>query len=192
MKSTKRAFSGFTMAELLVALAILGVIATFAIPKILNATSNGKLTAITKEAASMLGGAFSVYTLNNTLATTDTGAALTPYMNYTSVDTATTYTGSADTALQACAAATPCLLLHNGGVLQYDTAQTFNSTTSVTNGIWMNLDPDGTGTRGRISLIVFTNGRVTTGSGNGNAAPTHSGGTMTIQATDPSYLSNWN
>lgn len=42
---------GFTLAELLIALGISGVIATFAIPKILAAQTNGKYKAVAKEAA---------------------------------------------------------------------------------------------------------------------------------------------
>lgn len=41
--------SAFTLAELLIALAILGVIATFTIPKILNSQANGQKTAVFKE-----------------------------------------------------------------------------------------------------------------------------------------------
>ncbi|MBL8031855.1 MAG: prepilin-type N-terminal cleavage/methylation domain-containing protein [Candidatus Doudnabacteria bacterium] len=41
---------GFTLAELLIALVILGVIATFTIPKVLYANQNTKYNAIAKEA----------------------------------------------------------------------------------------------------------------------------------------------
>lgn len=44
----------FTLAELLIALAILGVIATFTIPKVLTANQNGTFKAIGKETAAML------------------------------------------------------------------------------------------------------------------------------------------
>lgn len=50
--------SGFTLAELLIALAILGVIATFTIPKVLTSQNDSKRTAVMKEA---------VATLNNVL-----------------------------------------------------------------------------------------------------------------------------
>jgi prepilin-type N-terminal cleavage/methylation domain-containing protein len=44
-----RSLSGFTLAELLIALAILGVIATFTIPKVLQSQQNGQKIAIFKE-----------------------------------------------------------------------------------------------------------------------------------------------
>lgn len=46
---SKKLLSGFTLAELLIALAILGVISAFAIPKILSAQQNEKKEAVTRE-----------------------------------------------------------------------------------------------------------------------------------------------
>lgn len=186
---------GFTLAELLIALAILGVIATFTIPKVLQASGNGQNTAIAKEAASMVSGAFQAYQLDNSLASGTTAGAFTSYLNYVSVDTATSYTEShaSDSALNACSATLRCLKLHNGGILQYDTAMSFGGT-STTNAIYFNLDPDANGTRGRITFCQFYNGRLTTGGADttncvvGNVA----GETLSLQATDPDYLSNWN
>ena len=54
----------FTLAELLIALAILGVIATFTIPKILDSGSNSQWNAIGKEAAAMVSGAYQSYKLD--------------------------------------------------------------------------------------------------------------------------------
>ena len=136
MQSTliRRSQKGFTLAELLISLAILGVIATFTIPKILSSSSSGQNTAVAKEVASMVSGAFTTYTLNTSLTSGTTGGALTQYMNYVATDTSTSYTGSGGTALQQCSATWVCLKLHNGGVLQYDTGETFAGTAS-TNGI---------------------------------------------------------
>lgn len=188
----RRAHKGFTLAELLIALAILGVIATFTIPKILTAQANGQNTAVAKEAASMINASYITYTLNNTLTTGTTAGALTQYMNYVATDTATAYTATATgaTALQTCTSTLVCLKLHNGAVLQYDTGSSFGGT-GAANGIVVNLDPDGNGTQGRISFIQFYGGRLTT-VGQNAGAPTSAGATLTNQTTDPSYLANWN
>jgi len=182
---------GFTLAELLIALAILGVIATFTIPKVLQASSSGQNTAVAKEAAGMISGAFQAYALNNTVAAGDKATAITPFMNYVKEDTGTTFAAgfTGDTALQACSATLKCLVLHNGGVLQYDTAQTFG--TGTTPAIYFNLDPDGSGNRGRISFMLGSNGRLTTG-GNTVASTSAAAGSLNFQGTDPTYLQNWN
>jgi prepilin-type N-terminal cleavage/methylation domain-containing protein len=183
------ASKGFTLAELLIALAILGVIATFTIPKILSSSANGQNTAIAKEAASMVSGAFQNLALNNGISSTNTGADLTQYMNYVSVVT----TGASGTVMTgaACTATLQCLKLHNGGVMMVDTGLQFGGTAAA-NGIYVNVDPDGTGTATAISFIQYANGRMTT-RGQAGGAPT-TGGTLTISpvTSDPSYLTNWN
>jgi prepilin-type N-terminal cleavage/methylation domain-containing protein len=185
-----RASKGFTLAELLIALAILGVIATFTIPKILSSSQNGQNTSIAKEVGAMVNAAYQNYTLDNGIASGVTGGAITTYMNYVAVDTATALsTATSGTALQTCASTLPCLKLHNGAVLQYDTAQTFGGTNGAAS-IYFNLDPDGTGPQGRISFVQFATGRLSTGGV--TAATPGTAGTITRQATDPAYLTNWN
>jgi prepilin-type N-terminal cleavage/methylation domain-containing protein len=47
---TERLSAGFTLAEVLIALALLGVVATFSIPKIMQAQTNNHYNAVAKEA----------------------------------------------------------------------------------------------------------------------------------------------
>jgi prepilin-type N-terminal cleavage/methylation domain-containing protein len=181
-----RGSQGFTLAELLIALLILAEIATFTIPKILASTAGNQNRAIVKETAGMISGVFKNYQLQNTISASLKGSDITQYMNYVKVDTSSTYTGTSGTALQACTATLPCLTLHNGGILQYDTVMTLGGT-GATNAVYFNLDPDGNGSEGRITLILFSNGRLSTGEVAGTATPT--GGTIARQATDPTYFS---
>jgi prepilin-type N-terminal cleavage/methylation domain-containing protein len=180
-----KSINGFTLAELLIALMILAEIATFTIPKVISATANGQNKSISKETASMVAGAFSNYQLKIGMASTMKGSDLTQYMNYIKVDTTTLYNATTGTALQQCTATLPCLTLHTGGVLQYDTAMTMGGT-NTTNAVYFNLDPDGNGAQGRITFVQFYNGRLSSGGVAGTATP--SGGTITREATDPTYF----
>ncbi len=196
-RSIKRtAKKGFTLAELLIALAILGVIATFTIPKILDSTSTSKTTAIAKEAASMVAGAYANYKATTTSSANTQAADMTNYMNYlevitTGADAAMPATNNDGNSLQDCSASLPCLRLHNGAYLQYDTGMTFGGTTP-THALVFNVDPDGNASAvGRVTFIQFFNGRLTTRGKNGADATT-GGGSLTQEATDPVYIQSWN
>lgn len=85
----KRSSFAFTLAELLIALAILGVIATFTIPKILQTQQDNRFKALGKEAAATISGAFQAYQQQNQLNSGLKPGDLTPYMNYVSLDSVT-------------------------------------------------------------------------------------------------------
>jgi prepilin-type N-terminal cleavage/methylation domain-containing protein len=184
-RSRQSASRGFTLAELLISLAILGIIATFTIPKILNSSANGKNSAVAKEAASMISGAFSIYGLNNTVASGTTAGVLTQYMNYVSVDT-----GSSAYGFTELCSASLCLGLHNGGVLQMISGNTFGGT-ATTNAIYFNLDPDGAGSAGAVTFVQYYNGRLTTYGQRATGTATTGSSPITAITTDPSYITNW-
>lgn len=183
---------GFTLAELLIALAILGVIATFTIPKVLSSSSSSQNTAIAKEAASIVSGSFAAFDLEGDVSATTTAAQLTPFINYVRVDTSNTnQSGLAEN----CVAATPCLMLHNGGTLQYVAAGNFNadangSITSGTDAILFNVDPDSdSASAGPVTFVLFSNGRLSTGQHAGTYSATAG---LTAVTTDPTYIATWN
>ena len=161
----KQAKSGFTLAELLIALAILGVIATFTIPKVLTTAGDGQNTAIFKEAASMISGAQQGVQQQSGITVTTATHDFTPFMNYVNRTTDGTAIDNATTDI-ACTAAIPCINLHNGGVIGYTNAQAYTAGTTGTHYITFYVDPDGTGTTSQepTAVVVYGNGRLTSGS----------------------------
>ena len=163
-----RKISGFTLAELLIALTILAEIVTFTIPKILVSSTNGKYNSGALEVASMVSAAYQIYKVRAGGDISNSGFGdMSPYLNYVSVDstsiidahyTSTTYTCLAN-------GHPTCLKLHNGGTLYYWAGDVFGGT-ATTNGIHFNYDPDG-GTDGTtngpgksIKFVLYTTGRV--------------------------------
>jgi len=108
----------FTLAELLIALAILAEIATFTIPKIISAQQNGQNKAIGKETMGMLSEAVQKAKLATDASTAIPVSSLTQYMNYVKVDTTSLVdsTPNDGTASYSCASYT-CIKLHNGSIL---------------------------------------------------------------------------
>lgn len=135
--------SAFTLAELLIALVILGVIATFTIPKVLQSQQSSKARSVAKEAAATVSQAFQMYTMKNTVSASTKFADLTPYMNFVKADTSSQVdenpgeTGPFDCSDPQFS----CLVLHNGAVLEYGT-ETLGGT-GITNALWFQVDPDG-------------------------------------------------
>lgn len=188
---------GFTLAELLIAMAILGEIATFTIPKILSSQQNGSYNAAAKEAAATLTNAFQQYRLDNTVTSSTTPGALTQYMNYVSVESGTTVDweyGSSGSAT--CASGTiKCLRLHSGAILLY-TADNFAGTNS-TNALFFYFDPNGkadgtTNAPGKsIVFWLYANGAITNW-GNARANTVNQFGTYNPALTEThSSLTLW-
>jgi prepilin-type N-terminal cleavage/methylation domain-containing protein len=74
--------NAFTLAEILIALGLLGVIAAFTIPKVLSTSNNQKYTAMAKEVAATIAEAYQSYSINNAItATTRTNDVLS-FINY--------------------------------------------------------------------------------------------------------------
>ncbi len=153
---------GFTLAELLSALAILGIIATFTIPKVLNGSQRGQNLAMTKEVISSMSGAHQAVGLSTGLSSTTTLADFTQFLNYVSVDSSSTIDSScAPTSALACSpVSVTCLKLHNGGVLRFNNNITYNGSGNL-NALFYQFDPDGA-VNGEESVTgwIYFNGKV--------------------------------
>lgn len=177
--------NGFTLAQLLISLAILGIIETFTIPRIVQLQPDSRNSVITTEALSTVSAAYFNYKQQNTVTGSNFNLGdLTPYLNYVSVATDTVTAidnmyGSLGLPGDGanCSYAVSCYLLHNGARIQIwgqagtgsASASSFGDT-NTTNFIYFFVDPDGTLTSpgttngpGKSVLgILYYNGKITT------------------------------
>ena len=158
---------GFTLAELLVALTIMGVIATFTIPKVLVAQQTYQYKAIAKEAIGMVAGSYQQYMFTSVVDQNTGISSITPSMNYVNFLTSGNIDDEFGQGTASCSSSTPCLKLHNGAVLRYRVSSGGFGGTATTNGVWFKVDPDGVVTDGTtngpgkaLCLFLYTNGRV--------------------------------
>ena len=162
--------SAFTLAELLIALAILGVIATFTIPKILDSGTSAEFNAKAKEFAATLSGSYQAYKLQNSASGNTSFGDLSPYINYVAIDTVNTIDNVYSVAplgVSCNGANRECLVLHNGAKVYLASDVAFGGT-DVTNAMFFYFDPDGqlsttTTSPGRsIAIWLYYNGKVRT------------------------------
>jgi prepilin-type N-terminal cleavage/methylation domain-containing protein len=163
---SRKRLIGFTLAELLICIAILGEIATFTIPKILTAQQNQKANAITKEDVGILSQALQIARLNGTLSASTKLTDLTPYMNYVKTDNSSTFDDFYTPGTTSSCATHLCVHQHNGTVLMLDWPA-FGGTGS-TNALFFSVDPNGkydgtvNGPGNSVGFFLFYNGRVAT------------------------------
>jgi prepilin-type N-terminal cleavage/methylation domain-containing protein len=159
-RKTRKRPQGFTLAELLIALAILGEIATFTIPKVLSSQQNGTKNAQAKETAAMIAGAYQQAQLQGIVTTSTRMSDLTPYMNFVAVDTTSSVDSFPPSVGSFSCNAAGCLRLHNGALL-YLSPASFSTTSGATTVI---LDPDAqvTNQGDSLALYLYYNGRMAT------------------------------
>jgi len=176
-RKTKTSSFGFTLAELLIAILILGEIATFTIPKLIINQQNNTYNAKVHEGAGMIAQAYQQYQFsNNPVPSSTTFGSLTPYMNYVKVDTSSVIDDAYGWGTNTCSNSTPCLVLHSGAILRYVNSWNFAGTSS-TNVLQAAFDPDGTTdgtTNGPGKAVVFEltyPGRVTSQGAGASSTP---------------------
>lgn len=113
-KFSKKCRLGFTLAELLIALAILGVFATFTIPKILTAQQNSQKSAAAKEVIAAVSAAYQSYTYTSGTYGGMTFGNITPYLNYVAVDTTSSMDAHVGANANYTCSGRLCLKMHTG------------------------------------------------------------------------------
>jgi len=144
----KTCSSGFSIAEILICLALVGILAVFSVPHLtsmVGADLSSKQTAKAKSAALMIAIAYDRYKAANssTVPASFVFSDMQAYLNYVKVDSSNTIDTSTGASLGCSGAGKQCLMLHNGGTIYYNTTVTFGGT-NTTNAIWIGFDPDGT------------------------------------------------
>ena len=207
---------GFTLSELLVSLAVLGLIAAFAVPKVLTSVGDSSFLANTKECLSVISAAYdsvkadNVSSFDPTLITLSTAAATaaTPYsminkINYAAAgDYAMGGAGAVDTFTAAAAptAATAAIRLGTGAIISFNSTDTFATVALPTiSRMKFVIDPDGVGVGKPFVAILGADGRLFVPRAADIAAPTGqfanytaSGGTEiatpTVATMAPTYV----
>jgi prepilin-type N-terminal cleavage/methylation domain-containing protein len=196
MPKLRNASIGFTLAELLIALVILGVIATFTIPKILTSQQSAKTNAAAKDAMAMVSGAYQLYVRNSGASSSMTMGDLTQYMNYVALDTSSLlddHVGS--NATYDCSTIT-CLRLHGGGtIFNNGNTKSFGGT-ATTNAILLYYDPDSIRTGSSadsvgksVAFFLYYNGGMTSRAQMRPGTCDSSGCHATFTNADPSWFS---
>lgn len=162
---------GFTLAELLIALGLLGLIAALTIPKVLQAQQNNRDIANAKETADTMSSAYQQLQTLRLESTSTTLGALKPYLNYVKIYTGSIDDAYTDTSFSCNSGNYECLKLHNGGVVGYRANVSFGGSAS-TNALPFFFDPDGQVTDGTtngpgksLPLFIYYSGRMLDRSG---------------------------
>jgi prepilin-type N-terminal cleavage/methylation domain-containing protein len=167
---------GFSLVEILITLAIMGIVAAFTVPQLFQAPasrSNTKYTALARDVTFMMLNAYEHYKAANASVPWNTKLySLTPYMNYVNLDLSngtkvdpppqgSWWTSTPQSCGSQYVGTNYCYILHNGGILWFNDTFYFGGTNS-TNAIWFNFDPDGSGPSEALQVWLTYSGRIYT------------------------------
>jgi prepilin-type N-terminal cleavage/methylation domain-containing protein len=188
--------TAFTLAEVLIVMAILGVVATFTVPKVLYSSNQASWNAKAKEAAAAISEAYTLYRMEKGVSASTKGADILAYINSVGPYTGEINGSPGQTSLP-CTGDFNCIQLHNGAVILVQNASTFGGTTP-NHGEHFYIDPDGkftdgatTQENGSVIFFLYANG----GLRNYGTllSPTNGfwSGALRSVGPDPSYDPTW-
>jgi prepilin-type N-terminal cleavage/methylation domain-containing protein len=201
----KQRSSGFSLIEIMVAIVLLGVLASILLPTLKTDISTEKNRGITLDAVAELAQAYVKYQKDALPDATTSADDLVQEMNFIRIINDSSYnvqvaeatsplpcTTLAPCALwvSPCDAATPCVLLQNGALIQYDVDLTFAGTGYNSNALHFVVDPDADGDETATSLVMFFSGRMTTVRYAPMAVFDAADG-LPVGPVDPEYIWRW-
>ena len=189
---------GFTLAELLIALSVLSVIATFTIPKVLTSTRVDTYNAMAKEAASTITSAYQLYRVDRNVTAAFNATELLPYLSTIKWDTTSVVQDSENNSppfTRNCSDGyRNCYQVSNGGILVLFSGNNFGSV-DPRNFIWIQFDPDGSGPAYSITFKLYMNGRILSQAQMVGGGSTYGWGSTSADyacpACDPSWWKRW-
>jgi prepilin-type N-terminal cleavage/methylation domain-containing protein len=189
--------NGFTLTELLICLGLLGLIATLTLPKVLQSYTNHQYNANMKAAVQQIAAAYSSFVLDNDRSPAVQFSNMTSYINFVAVDTVSVIDHKPGSSFRTCGSSSPCLKLHNGGILQYvqgaSAGKTFNGT-GETAALELFFDPDGrysgttNGPGKSVNLFLYYSGKITS---RGNIYPNTTANSSVFASPDPGLDPDW-
>lgn len=200
----QRIAKGLTLSELLIGLAIIGMIAALTIPKIIQASQSQQLNANARDAMTLVSGAYADFETENAPATSTTFLDLLSYLTFSrnfygqsavTVDpppngtNITAFGCSGSTCTLTAAGSASAVRLKSGAVVVFPRTISFSATTGNV-ALPFLVDPDGerTGTANSVEFWLYVDGTIKS-LGNLTASTVNSAGTFSaIASGDPSYL----
>ena len=177
---------GFTLAEMLIALALIGIIAALLIPKLLGSTNGNAKRSTVLQSAMAITHALEDYSeggTTNSIKASTSATSLMPYFNYIEVVTTGNLDGTeangpgGGESTWDCASEITCLRMHSGGYLGFlnggfgnsanPGAPTTGNPTDL-NSIWLLVDTDGSpsingkasDSNNSIWLVLYPTGKI--------------------------------
>ncbi|MDX2086157.1 MAG: type II secretion system protein [Candidatus Melainabacteria bacterium] len=172
MMGYQRTGSGFSLVEVLIAVGLLGLIAAFTIPKLLDGgTKNTQYRKVVQAASVILTSAYAQYKLDNTVSASTSSIDLVPYMDNVEVIDNASLTVDDTQGQPSVSCDTEwgddilCIRMKNGGVIHFIKNHSFAGTGSL-NALFFHVDPDGkysgsnNGPGKSMSLFLYYDGRM--------------------------------